>query len=213
MLQNPGRMEKFIEMFQTMERVLIQNKFYILPIIYIKPEVDKGFAAKLREIVRRRNGQIVEIEENSTHILYPPCDPLEEEYARPGIRRDNMIMMHWYYFPESYDTWINIEGPMETLPMDAPSLRSTPWRVLSTWLIDSDQYNEWMAEEDYEVDELGHKKVHRLRLSVEDLMNPSSDPDRNRWDKCSVKSFVVIFCFFLLFNFLYILRNFLLTVW
>lgn len=84
-LQNPGRVEKFLEMFQTIEKVLIQNKFYVLPIIYIKQKVDKHFAIKLREIIRRRNGQVVESEEGATHVLYPPCDPLEDEYPRPGI--------------------------------------------------------------------------------------------------------------------------------
>lgn len=178
--QSPARLDRLIEMFQAIEKVLIQNKFYNLPNIYVRPEVDKSVAAKLKDIVRRRNGQIVESEDGATHILYPHCDPLEEEYARPGIRRDKMIMMHWYYFPDSYDTWVNIEGTLESLSMDSPSPRSGPWRVSLTWLLDSDQYNEWMSEEDYEVDDGGHKKVHKLRMSVEDLMNPSNDPDRNK---------------------------------
>lgn len=38
-----------------------------------------------------------------------------------------------------------------------------------------DQYNEWMCEEDYEVDDTGKKVVHRLRLSVEDLMSSTSE--------------------------------------
>lgn len=167
-------------MFQAIEKVLIQNKFYSVPVIYVKPEVDKNLAVKLKDIIRRRNGQVTENEEGATHILYPHCDPLEEEYARPGTRRDKMIMMHWYYFPDSYDTWVNIEGALESLPMDSPSPHSGPWRVSLSWLVDSDQYNEWMSEEDYEVDDMGQKKVHKLRLSVEDLMNPSGDPDRNK---------------------------------
>jgi SWI/SNF related-matrix-associated actin-dependent regulator of chromatin subfamily C len=66
------------------------------------------------------------------------------------------------------------------LPVDPPemgdyleSLNEPPkvWRVAANWLLDLDQYNEWMNEEDYEVDTLGKKKVHKLRLSVEDLMS------------------------------------------
>ncbi|XP_018334156.1 SWI/SNF complex subunit SMARCC2 isoform X2 [Agrilus planipennis] len=171
--------DKLIEMFQAMEKALIQNKFHSYPLIYIRSEVDKSVASKLKEIIRKRSGQVVENEDNATHILYPHCDPLEEEYARPGIRRDKMVMMHWYYFPESYDTWVNMEGILEGLPADSPAPHTGTWRVSSTWLTDSDQYNEWMSEEDYEVDENGRKKVHKMRLSVEDLMNPSGD-DRNR---------------------------------
>ena len=173
-----SRNDKFLEMFGLMEKALVQNKIYILPSIFVRSEVDKNLSVKLKEIIRRRNGQVVDNEENATHILYPHCDPLEEEYARPGLRRDKMIMMHWYYFPDSYDTYVNIEGALEGLPSDVNVQHSGPWRVSSTWLLDTDQYNEWMAEEDYEVDEVGRKKVHRLRMSVEDLMNPSGDLER-----------------------------------
>ncbi|KAK5641783.1 hypothetical protein RI129_010330 [Pyrocoelia pectoralis] len=178
--KSPARLDRFIEMFQMIEKVLVQNKFYMFPVIYIRPEIDKSLGMKLKEIVRKRNGQTIDNEEMATHILYPHCDPLEEEYARPGLRREKMIMMHWYYFPDSYDTWVGMEGALEGLPADSPSPHSGPWRVSSTWLLDSDQYNEWMTEEDYEVDEAGQKKIHRMRMSVEDLMNPSSDLDRNK---------------------------------
>lgn len=43
--------------------------------------------------------------------------------------------------------------------------RAEPWRVAATWALDLPQYNEWMNEEDYEVDAAGKKKVC-LRVSV-----------------------------------------------
>ena len=61
-----------------------------------------------------------------------------------------------YYFPDSYDKWDQIE-----LPVDPPEVSEyleamnepTPaYRVAANWLLDLDQYNEWMNEEDYEVD-------------------------------------------------------------
>ena len=48
----------------------------------------------------------------------------------------------------------------------------------ASWVLDLDQYNEWMSEEDYEVDERGGKKVHKLRLSVEELMPIGADEKR-----------------------------------
>lgn len=93
---------------------------------------------------------------------------------------------------------------MDSLSLDAPSPRSGPWRVSTTWLIDSDQCNEWLSEEDYEVDEMGRKKFHKIRMSVEDLINPSNDADRNRWDKCVVKLFFGNFSF-LFFTFFLII--------
>lgn len=52
----------------------------------------------------------------------------------------------------------------------------TTYKVSATWALDLDQYNEWMNEEDYEVDDNGQKKVHKYRLSVEDLMSQPTHP-------------------------------------
>jgi SWI/SNF related-matrix-associated actin-dependent regulator of chromatin subfamily C len=70
---------------------------------------------------------ITENEDNATHIIYPTCDPLEEEYARPTFRRDRMVMLHWYYFPDSYDSWTAADLPVDT--PDSPQPRIGPWRV------------------------------------------------------------------------------------
>nr|CAD7594301.1 unnamed protein product [Timema genevievae] len=129
-------------------------------------------------LIRTRNN-----EEEATHIIYPRCDPLEEEYARPTMRRERTILMHWYYFPDSHDTWTSVELPVE--PPDSPPTHTGLWKwwcvgqVDASWVTDLDQYNEWMNEEDYEVDENGRKKIHKLRLSVEDLMS-QSDPDKTK---------------------------------
>lgn len=48
----------------------------------------------------------------------------------------------------------------------------------ASWVLDLEQYNEWMSEEDYEVDEKGGKKVHKLRLSVEELIPIGNDEKR-----------------------------------
>ena len=37
-------------------------------------------------------------------------------------------------------------------------------QVSASWALDLEQYNEWMSEEDYEVDEQGFKKNHKVRL-------------------------------------------------
>lgn len=52
-------------------------------------------------------------------------------------------------------------------------------QVCANWLQDLESYNEWMNEEDYEVDESGTKKKHRGCLSVDDTMG-LSDPDKKK---------------------------------
>lgn len=62
--------------------------------------------------------------------MYPIVDPIDEEYARPVYKnRERWSLLHWYYFPDSYDSWVNID-----LPVDAPeslycNQHTSPWRV------------------------------------------------------------------------------------
>lgn len=161
------------------ESSLIDAEIFRLPMIFIRPEVERALAAKIREIITNHQAELTEDEEESTHIVYPDVDPLPEEYARPMFKRDKNVMLHWYYFPESYDSWApnNFD-----LPDNVPECPPTPadrWRVSAQWVRDLAQYNEWMCEEDYEVDDQGRKKVHKLRLSVEDLMS-AGDGDKSK---------------------------------
>ena len=41
------------------------------------------------------------------------------------------------------------------------------------WVLDLEQYNEWMTEEDYEVDEGGHKKIHKVSSKMVININSS----------------------------------------
>lgn len=158
-LASPSRLDRNTDMFVAMERTLVQNKCYIIPVVFARTDIDKTVVTKAKEIVKRHNGIWTEVENEATHILYPPCDPLEEEYARPTMRRDKNIMFHWYYFPDSYDTWVNTEMSLSDVP-ENPVTHNGLWRVSITWVLDTEQYNEWMTEEDYEVDESGNKKVN-----------------------------------------------------
>ncbi|XP_034934186.1 SWI/SNF complex subunit SMARCC2 [Chelonus insularis] len=174
--KSSSRMDRAVEMLMAAERALIQNRCMITPCVYVKPEVDKATAAKIKDIVRRHQGTIAETETDATHVIYPPVDPMEEEYARPCMRRERNVLLHWYYFPDSYDSWVSLDLPIE-FPESGYGLspRST-YKVSATWALDLDQYNEWMNEEDYEVDDSGQKRIHKYRLSVEDLMTPPSHP-------------------------------------
>ena len=65
-----------------------------------------------------------------------------------------------YCFPDSYDKWDVIDVPVE--PIDQAEYLETlnepqkTYRVAANWLLDLDQNNEWMNEEDYEVNASGN---------------------------------------------------------
>ncbi|CAH2054423.1 unnamed protein product, partial [Iphiclides podalirius] len=174
--QNPSRKDLNVQMMMEIESALLGAEIIRTPCVFIRPDVDKATANKVKDIVSNHQGEICEDEEDATHIIYPTVDPLEEEYARPVFRRGNSVLVHWYYLPDSHDTWAQADLPVEVPEsVSWDCTRPEVWRVTATWALDLPQYNEWMNEEDYEVDSAGKKKIHKLRLSVEDLI-PGSEP-------------------------------------
>lgn len=59
LFQSPSRMDRNVEMFMAVERALIQAKCLTLPVVYIRPDVDKPTVAKVKDIVKRHQGTIV----------------------------------------------------------------------------------------------------------------------------------------------------------
>ncbi|XP_068154270.1 SWI/SNF complex subunit SMARCC2 isoform X2 [Drosophila tropicalis] len=169
--KNPTRKDPNIQLLIEIEQALVEADLYRIPYIYIRPEIEKSFEGRLREILDNRRVEIVTDEEDATHIVYPIVDPHQDEYARPIFKRGNHVMLHWYYFPESYDSWTvnNFDLP-DNIP-ENPESPGERWRVSASWILDLEQYNEWMAEEDYEVDEQGKKKTHKQRMSIDDIMS------------------------------------------
>ncbi|CAB0011165.1 unnamed protein product [Nesidiocoris tenuis] len=126
-LASPSRMDRNVEMFMAVEKALIQAKCLTLPAVYIRPDVDKPTAAKVKDAIKRHQGTVVESEDQATHILYPTVDPSDEEFARPTLKRDRLALLHWYYFPDSYDSWVPSDLPVD--PPDSPAQHSLPWRL------------------------------------------------------------------------------------
>ena len=106
-------MDRTVEMLMAAERVLIQNRCMTVPSIFVRADVDKNTATKVKEVVRKHQGTVAENEADATHIIYPPVDPMEEEYARPCMRRERSVLIHWYYFPDSYDSWSTLDLPWD----------------------------------------------------------------------------------------------------
>lgn len=111
--QSGSRLDRNVEMLMATERSLIQNRCFSIPSVYVRPEVEKVTAAKIKEVVRRHQGSIVEAEVEASHVVYPSVDPISEEYARPCMRRDRSVLLHWYYLPDSYDSWSTLDLPWD----------------------------------------------------------------------------------------------------
>ncbi|XP_030634336.1 SWI/SNF complex subunit SMARCC2 [Chanos chanos] len=174
--QNPSRMDRNVEMFMTIEKSLVQNNCLTRPVIYLSSEIEPKLLGKLKDIIKRHQGSVTEDKASSSHIVVPiPASLEEEEWVRPVMKRDKQMLLHWGYWPDSYDTWISA-SEVEAAVEDPPSSEK-PRKVHAKWILDLDQFNEWMNEEDYEVGEGGPR---RKRISAKTLTDEVSAPDERR---------------------------------
>ncbi|XP_063072316.1 SWI/SNF complex subunit SMARCC2 [Engraulis encrasicolus] len=171
--QNPSRMDRNVEMFMTIEKSLVQNNCLSRPVIYLSSEIEPKLLAKLKDIIKRHQGSVSEDKANSSHVVVPiPTSLEEEDWVRPVMKRDKQVLLHWGYWPDSYDTWI-AASEIEAAVEDAPTPEK-PRKVHAKWILDLDQYNEWMTEEDYEVGEGGGAR--RKRISAKTLTDEVATP-------------------------------------
>ncbi|XP_054161730.1 SWI/SNF complex subunit SMARCC1-like [Oppia nitens] len=185
--QSPSRMDRNVEMFMGIEKFLVNHKCFIEPNVYFTPDVDKQLVLKLRDIVKRHQGKVVETAEEATHIVYPPigisgdCD----DWVRIVMKRDRNALLHWWHTPDSYDNWVT--GVDIDIEPESPQPKIGPNHVSAKWILDLDEYNEWMNEEDYEidVDSPSRRKSPRGKYTVEELL--ASDDKRDRKISSSVK--------------------------
>ncbi|XP_063282753.1 SWI/SNF complex subunit SMARCC2 isoform X3 [Pelobates fuscus] len=180
--QNPSRMDRNVEMFMNIEKSLVQNNCLSRPNIYLHPEIEAKLQSKLKDIVKRHQGTITEDKSHASHVVVPvPGNLEEEEWVRPIMKRDKQVLLHWGYYPDSYDTWIpasEVEASVE----DAPTPEK-PRKVHAKWILDTDSFNEWMNEEDYEVNDERSPVTRRKKISAKTLTDEVSSPDSDRKDK------------------------------
>uniref|UniRef100_A0A673LAC4 SWI/SNF complex subunit SMARCC1-like n=1 Tax=Sinocyclocheilus rhinocerous TaxID=307959 RepID=A0A673LAC4_9TELE len=153
-LQNPSRMDRNVEMFISVEKTLTQNNLLSRPVVYLSPDLEQKQALKLKDIVVRH--QFTSVCLMFTVWSFP------EEWLRPVMRLDRQVMVHWGMCPDSYDSLISasdVDGEVEEPPNP-----DRCWKVNAKWVLDTDTYNEWMNEEDYEIDENGNSMSFRRHI-------------------------------------------------
>ncbi|KAK2514047.1 Smarcc1 [Columba guinea] len=188
-LQNPSRMDRNVEMFMNIEKTLVQarnpftndsialyNNCLSRPTIYLIPDIELKLANKLKDIVKRHQGTVTEEKSKATHHVYPsPTSTDDDEWLRPVMKKDKQVLVHWGFFPDSYDTWVHANEV--DAEIEDPPIPEKPWKVHAKWILDTDVFNEWMNEEDYEVDENRKSVSFRQRISMKNE-EPVRSPER-----------------------------------
>merc|ERR1711976_1083196 len=102
-------MDRNVEMCLQIQRALFQSRVVSQPAVYIRHDVDKILSTKLKDIVKRHQGTVVDRPEDATHVIHRPPnyrDEGNEEWLRPVLKRERGTLIHWWYFPDSYDCWL-----------------------------------------------------------------------------------------------------------
>ncbi|CAG8477002.1 4416_t:CDS:2 [Acaulospora morrowiae] len=101
-------------------------------------------------LVNGLGGQMTQDATKATHIVQVTneMDDADEEWYRTLEKKNGKVFLHWWYYPDSYDAWVDDVEHAEPEPI--PN-HIGPWNVTDRWLRDSAKFNEWMNEEDYEI--------------------------------------------------------------
>eukprot|EP00485_Elphidium_margaritaceum_P006291 CAMPEP_0202704290 /NCGR_PEP_ID=MMETSP1385-20130828/16988_1 /ASSEMBLY_ACC=CAM_ASM_000861 /TAXON_ID=933848 /ORGANISM="Elphidium margaritaceum" /LENGTH=303 /DNA_ID=CAMNT_0049362273 /DNA_START=19 /DNA_END=926 /DNA_ORIENTATION=- len=156
-LNDASLLADFIVMFQHIESHLRKQGIIKAKVVKFSPLIPVEVQQRLAHIVVEHGGRIANDEDDDintavTHFILPNnADMLDsgDENVRTIEKRDNLAFIHYWFYPSSYDQWINsdlIDGDAEHIepPQGA-------WRVGLRLLTDLDKFNEWMVEFDYEI--------------------------------------------------------------
>ena len=113
-------------------------------------------------------------------------------FCKGVFKRGDKCLVHFYRMPESHDNWGQMWPPEDKEPPEGnfnlwffflnkkilnlnsrfdiiwfsvqgiPDEKEEQYRVSVDWVIESEDYNEWMCEEDYEVESNGEPKVNLI---------------------------------------------------
>ncbi|CAN8062235.1 unnamed protein product [Agarophyton chilense] len=151
---NPDRNTSNFDLLTRIEKSLKEARMLPLVKVFFIRAIPSSSQPELRAIVQKR-GTVVSTSSAATHIVYPdpPGTTVAEthgtDYCRPLELQQDVALVHWWYHPDSYDSWIP-RGDVDGEPEQAED-HSGPWHVQRRWLEDTHLFNEWMNEADYEI--------------------------------------------------------------
>ncbi|TRY65738.1 hypothetical protein DNTS_005578 [Danionella cerebrum] len=143
-LQNPSKMDQNVELFTCVEKTLMENNLLNRPVVYLSSNLDQKQMHKLKDIIMRHQGTVTDDMTLATHQIYPT----------PSIAGDGMFICHCFLL----DGWCRLVMRLDRQLM-------VHWGMQpDRWVLDTETYNEWMNEEDYEIDENGNILSLRRRI-------------------------------------------------
>jgi len=177
-LQSPSRKDANLQMCQKVEEFLKAQKLFVPPSCFFKKNVKDADKEKAKEIIKKKGGTIADSEEDATHIIHPKVELNMDLYARPLFKRGDKCLVHFLMMPDSQDNWGTCYP--ENDPSEDPEEREEIYHVSVDWLLESTPYNEWLNEEDYQLEENGKVKVSETAMTYDEFIASEEKPDKKK---------------------------------
>ncbi|KAK4534866.1 hypothetical protein CDCA_CDCA03G0891 [Cyanidium caldarium] len=153
----------YVDMLVEAQRALVQRGQLHFARFYLAKSIPAQQASRLRNTAERHGAQVVSSVAQATHVVYPDppgtteAETAHEDYCVSLRRKGNQVLTHWWYFPDSYDSWIpaqEVDDPDAAMggDSDSPSgvVEGKVWHVQQRFIEDVDKFNEWGNENDYD---------------------------------------------------------------
>merc|ERR1712029_907716 len=178
---SPSRKEANLEMCQKVEEALEKKKYHLSPKLFFSKGLSKDDKEKVKELAKKFKVSIIDNELDATHILYPSTELDYYMFCRGVFKRGDKCLVHFYRMPESHDNWGLMWPPEEKEPPEGiPDEKEEQYRVSVDWLFEAEEYNEFMCEEDYEVEENGQNKSNEMYMTEEEYSNCFEKPSKKK---------------------------------
>eukprot|EP01122_Echinamoeba_exundans_P016275 TRINITY_DN8196_c0_g1_i1.p1 TRINITY_DN8196_c0_g1~~TRINITY_DN8196_c0_g1_i1.p1 ORF type:complete len:921 (-),score=291.48 TRINITY_DN8196_c0_g1_i1:88-2850(-) len=146
----------YVNLLETIRQQLQLHGQLRPPRVFLTNTFGQEERKHLIRLIITHHGQLVQTPAEATHLVFKDDKPASEEekygeeYIRTLERGPRSVFVHFWYYPDSYDTWMplnEVEGePQEPEVITPPA----QWMVTDRWILDMIPFDEWMNEADYE---------------------------------------------------------------
>ena len=148
--------------------------------IYLSKEFNDSKRSQLRNMAESAGAKVVDEKDQATHLIYPgQVSKPDHEHCTPLQEWNVQTLVHWWYSPPSYNTWINCDQLPSTKVYGEVKNEKSKWKISDQWLEQSFIFNEWMLEWDYQLNNRG--EVYTVKTQPTFIaVKPTESGEKNR---------------------------------
>eukprot|EP00737_Agarophyton_chilense_P003807 gb/GEZJ01004561.1/.p1 GENE.gb/GEZJ01004561.1/~~gb/GEZJ01004561.1/.p1 ORF type:complete len:1116 (-),score=169.18 gb/GEZJ01004561.1/:167-3514(-) len=170
------------ELLLAVERRLRASDHVAVIKAFISPSIPEKDAERIRSVLHTHGAAILSNPDVATHVIYPD-PPGTREHQTDGqvlvrmLKRgvfdgEHECFVHWFFHPDSYDDWVPKHQVLGHVFSPARRSKNDQWHIHARFLRDTEVFNEWMNELDYEMPMNFNDFVGRPPIDISCLPGP-----------------------------------------